>query len=147
MMTSKRWPRSLMSSDKRGPNMCYELKSHCKNMKNKNVNNRLTKLLEYNVLCDVKCTYPTLGQLIVSTGFGRPSRNHTFMSDAHFDHIVLPLIKSGYLDAAQFVIIAKTSKLYTHLMVTMERCVSINFHPLSKYNKNGRIKTVFRMNE
>ena len=124
-----------MPSDKSGPNICYELHSHRENMKNKKVSDRLNKLLQYNVLCDIQeGTYPTPGQLIMSTGFGRPSKNHSFTSDVHFDHVVLPLIKSGYLDAAQFVTLAKTSKLYAHLMITMERCVDINFRPLSKYN-------------
>ena len=93
MTKRERWPSGPMPSNKRGPNMCSELESHCENMKEKTVNNRLTKLLEYNILCNVKQgMYPTPGQLIVSTRFGRPSRNHTFTSDAHFDHIVLPLL-------------------------------------------------------
>lgn len=122
MTTSKRRSSGPMLTNKGGLNVCYELHSHGKNMKNKKVSDRLNKLLQYNVLYDLQeGTYPTPGQLIMPTGFGRPSKNQSFTSEVQFDHVVLPLIKSGYLDAAHLVTLAKTSKLYAHLMITMER--------------------------
>ena len=56
------------------------------------------------------------------------------MTDPHFDHIVLPLLKSGLLDAQQILIIAQTAKLYEHLLKTMVRSKEIDFHPLAQYN-------------
>ena len=70
----------------------------------------------------------------MSNGFGKPSKHHSYTSDVHFDHVVLPLLKSGILAANEIVIVANMSRLYAHLIKSMIRCVDIPFTTLSKYN-------------
>ena len=66
---------SIVSSDtrksyKRGPNHSGHVGSHRKILKNEEVKFRLAKLIKFNFLCDdLQGTYPTRGQLIMSTGF------------------------------------------------------------------------------
>ena len=82
--------------DQSGPNLSRSVRSHRENMEQKDVSERLNKLKNFNVLSDnMHGKYPTPGLLIMSSVFGRPSRKHSFTSDVHFDHIVLPLLKSG----------------------------------------------------
>ena len=98
-------------------------------------NKRLNILHNFNILSDVhNGTYPTPGELIKINGFGKPSQNQSFRTDTHFDHIVLPLLKSGLLDAQQIIIIAQTAKFYAHLIKTIMLSVEIDLHPLAKYN-------------
>ena len=135
MTTSVKVSRGTRKSDKSGPNHSGHVGSHRESLQNKDVSDRLNKITQYNALCgNTQGTYPTPGQLIMSSGFGRPSKSHSYTTDVHFDHLVLPLLKSGYLDARQIIILADTSKLYAHLIKTMVYCVNIDFHPLSKYN-------------
>ena len=64
---------------------------------------------------------------LASKGFGKASRNHSFTSEAAFDHILVMLFKSDILDDADMSAICESHPLYRHLAVTMRRCRNINF--------------------
>lgn len=130
-------PNGCSGPEKSGPNFTLACCSHQEKLQEKDVRDRLNCLSRYNVLQDLKHgTYPTIGQLIMSSKFSCPAKTHSFTSDVHFDHIVLTLLKSGLLGPYLIVIIAKTSKLYVHLIKMMTYCVEIDFHPLARYNLN-----------
>jgi hypothetical protein len=121
--------------EKRRPNSTLSTASHREQIKNEDTKKRLNKLNFFNITSDINNgTYPTPGELVKNNGFGKPFKTQSFTTEAHFDQIVLQLLKSGFLNASQINLVARTSELYAHLIRTMVRCVDINFHPLAQYN-------------
>ena len=79
--------------------------------------------------------YPSLPDL-VKRPFGRPSRNHSFTSEVVFDHILIFLIKSSFLDHATLHSLLRVHPLYLHLSRSLSRLKFLDFRPLSRFNKN-----------
>jgi len=79
-------------------------------------------------------TYPTSAALTL-TPFGRPSRNHSFLSEATFDHVLIHLLKSSYLTKWEHQQLLSTHPLYSHLSTSIHRFRNIDFRPLSLINK------------
>ena len=79
---------------------------------------------------------PTKGELIRDTEFGKPTRDLTFGAEGQFDHILVPLLKSGYLAAAEMQALTRVHPLYDHLVITMERTKHVDFSTLADYDEN-----------
>ena len=79
--------------------------------------------------------YPTANKL-TSSSFGRPSKNHSFTSEAVFDHIVIFLFKSTLLDDQSLRSLLQVHPLYSHLYVSISRFKTLDFRPLSRPNRD-----------
>jgi len=79
--------------------------------------------------------YPSRNFLAL-TKFGRPSRVHTFVSEATFDHIVLFLFKSFLLSDPDLRALRGAHPLYLHLHQSILRFQHVDFRTLSHINKN-----------
>jgi len=77
--------------------------------------------------------YPTRNCLAMKK-FGRPSRNHTFTSEATFDHVILFLFKSSILSDLDLRTLRKLHPLYDHLYYTLYRFRYVDFRSLSNIN-------------
>jgi len=78
-------------------------------------------------------TYPTSAQLTLAP-FGRPSTQHSFMSEATFDHILIHLIKSSFLTQWEQQHLNLVHPLYQHLHTSIHRFRYVDFRPLSDIN-------------
>ena len=85
--------------------------------------------------------YPTRTKLAL-TKFGRPSRNHTFTSEATFDHALVILLKSSILSDPDIRTLLSTHPLYEHLYHTIHRFRNVDFRSLSTINKKYATQTV-----
>jgi len=95
-----------------------------------------TRLLRVNQKLDLFYgEYPSRN-LLALTKFGRPSRNHTFTSEATFDHIILFLFKSRLLSDPDLRALRDTHPLYIHLYQSIHRFRYVDFRTLSKINMN-----------
>jgi len=77
--------------------------------------------------------YPTRTSLAL-TKFGRPSRNHTFTSEATFEHVLIILFKARILSDPDVNVLITIHPLYTHLYHTIHRLRHIDFRSLSTIN-------------
>ena len=84
---------------------------------------------------------PTIAQLATRPGFGRPSKNHSFTSDKTFDHVLIHILKSKYLDKKTLKNVEKVHPLYKHLNKTITRVIKIDFSDISKPDYNYREQT------
>ena len=73
--------------------------------------------------------------LLALTKFGRPSRTHTFTSEATFDHVILVIFKSMILSDPDVRALRDTHPLYLHLHQSIRRFRYIDFRTLSHFNK------------
>ena len=79
--------------------------------------------------------YPDRNHLAL-TKFGRPSRDHTYTSEATFDHVVLFLFKSSILSEPDLRVLRAVHPLYAHLHDTIFRFRYVDFRTLSQINEN-----------
>jgi len=84
--------------------------------------------------------YPTASAL-TSSSFGRPSKNHSFTSEAVFDHIIIFLIKSELLDDHSLLSLLQVHPLYFHLHASISRFKTLDFRPLSRPNSDFKSQT------
>ena len=71
---------------------------------------------------------------LVARPFGRPSRNHSFTSDVVFDHILIFLMKSAFLDDTALRSLLRVHPLYFHLSQSISKLKFLDFRPLSRFN-------------
>lgn len=62
-----------------------------------------------------------------NSAFGKPSLNHTFTSEASFDHILIFILKEGYLSESNKENLLATHPLYKHLNKMLDWSKNINF--------------------
>ena len=74
-------------------------------------------------------TFPSISSL-ASRGFGKPSRLPSFSSEATFDHTLILLLKSGFLNDDDVCVLAKVHPLYKHLIKTLVRALRSDFRPI-----------------
>ena len=77
--------------------------------------------------------FPSQVQLACS-GFGRPSKLHSFTSEATFDHILLFLFRSGFLCTSSLDSIFNVHPLYNHLYKSLLRALKVDFRPICEPN-------------
>jgi len=85
--------------------------------------------------------YPTRSKLALIK-FGRPSREHTFTSEATFNHALVIIIKSSILSDPDIRTLISIHPLYTHLYHTLQRFRHIDFRSLSTINKEYATQAV-----
>ena len=85
---------------------------------------------------------PSKGDLLKSK-FGRPDKNHSFIVEPIFEHILIILLKIGYLETASLDNVKRAHPLFDHLAVTLDRTVQLDFSriqsPMSNYDKQTEI--------
>ena len=64
---------------------------------------------------------------ILSNPFGRPSKQHSFSTGTHFEHIIFPLLKSGFMEQRSLHNLLDTHPLIKHLSVSTARLSKIDF--------------------
>ena len=62
-----------------------------------------------------KCIIPSRQQILKGSAFGKASLDHTFTSQACMEHILIFILKSGYLSEEDKKSLLDTHKLYEHL--------------------------------
>jgi len=77
--------------------------------------------------------YPAPHQLL-SRPFGRPSRDHSFTSTVVFDHILIFIIKTSFLNEYDLRSLLRVHPLYTHLNRSIFHLKNLDFRPLSSFN-------------
>jgi hypothetical protein len=77
--------------------------------------------------------YPTKAQLM-KNGFGRPSLNHSFVREKHFEDILIHIFKSGYLDNPTEQNLRDCHPLYDHLQKVIKSVKNHDFSQLAEYN-------------
>ena len=85
-------------------------------------------------------TFPTKAELILR-GFGRPSLNHSFTREKHFDDILIHLFKSQYLDTQSKSNLRDCHPLYDHLTKIIYTLKNHDFSPLTQINPNYATQT------
>ena len=78
--------------------------------------------------------------------FGKPSLNHTFTSEATFEHIVIFLLKGGYLLKQDKTNLLITHPLFKHFDTMLNWSNKINFidikEPIKDYANQKSINTI-----
>ena len=98
--------------------------------------------LNYNKKHDLKYgKKPSIAKLAARRGFGRPSKNHSFTTDTTFDHVLLHLYKSEYLDKETIKNVSSVHPLYEHLHKTISRVINVDFTNISKPDYKYREQT------
>ena len=77
--------------------------------------------------------FPSLAKL-ASTGFGRPSRDHVFTSEATFEHVLIMVLKSGFLSKPQMRSLSNVHPLYNHLILSLQRALQTDFRSICEHN-------------
>ena len=77
--------------------------------------------------------YPAHHKLI-SRPFGRPSRDHSFTSTVVFDHILIFVIKTSFLNKNDLALLLQVHPLYHHLHKSILHLKYLDFRPLSSFN-------------
>ena len=81
----------------------------------------------------------TIGESLPSTGhstrlragtFGAPSTSHSFCTEVHFEHVLLPLLKSGLLPPTSRDTLLAAHPLILHLHCSVMRLASLDFSSL-----------------
>ena len=72
----------------------------------------------------------TYAQCILRHKYGRPSRAYRFSSAVLFDHILLPLCKSAYMDPRELGNLLQTHPLYKHLFHVYNEALHTTFDSL-----------------
>ena len=85
---------------------------------------------------------PTKGELMKGT-FGRPDTDHSFTVEPIFEHALVPIIKSKFLDDESRSHLCEAHLLFEHLQKTMNRLKDLDFTRISKtmlnYDKQEEI--------
>ena len=75
--------------------------------------------------------------------FGKPSLSHTFTSEATFEHVLIFLLRSGYLPSQDENLLLDTHPLFKHLNDTLKWSSSIEFmdlrNPIENYQDQKTI--------
>jgi hypothetical protein len=84
--------------------------------------------------------FPTKAELILK-GFGRPSLNHSFTREKHFDDILIHLFKSQYLDPQSKRKLRDCHPLYDHLTKIIYTLKHHDFSPLTQLDPDYATQT------
>ena len=78
--------------------------------------------------------------------FGKPSLNHTFTSEATFEHTLVFLLKSGYLSSKNKTTLLEIHPLFKHLSDTLNWSTHIDFmdlrYPIKNYQDQKIINNI-----
>jgi hypothetical protein len=85
-------------------------------------------------------TWPTPTELRTQ-GFGQPSKNHSFRTEATFEHTLIYLFKSCCLDTASISALSGAHPLIGHLHKTIRMLEHYNFQSLREYNPDWAKQT------
>ena len=77
-----------------------------------------------------------IGKPTCNTKFGKPSLKHSFLSGATFEHIVIHLFKSKFLDDTAHTNLSDTHHLLKHLSSWLTTNGKVDYSDLSKPNVN-----------
>ena len=86
---------------------------------------------DFAALLDEKIGKPTC-----NTKFGKPSLNHSFISEATFEHVAIHIFKSNLLDDISHRNLSNTHPLLNHLSRLITDFNKIDYSDLSKPNEN-----------
>ena len=75
---------------------------------------------------------PSKNELIKSSKFGKLSNNHSFTVEACFEHTLIHIIKSKYLDEKNLKIILECHPLFKHLYNMLNWAKNIEFSEVRK---------------
>ena len=93
----------------------------------------------YSKVRNIKCQDMTMKK----SKFGKPSLNHTFTSEATFEHILIFLLRSKYLPSRDENILLNTHPLFKHLNDTPKWSSCIEFmdlkNPIENYQDQKTI--------
>ena len=87
---------------------------------------------------------PSNVQIQLAQTFGKDSIHHSFYSQKCFRHILLPLLKSGYLPCRALKSLEKASRRVRQLQLLRKRYQTTNFLPLQGYQANWEETTTIR---
>lgn len=86
---------------------------------------------------------PTKAELIVQTNFGRPDSNHSFLVEPCFQHILLLLFKSSFLDDNSSATVREVHPAHQHLFDMIDKTARLDFtriaSPMSGYEDQDEI--------
>ena len=74
--------------------------------------------------------YPTKAQLIKNTRFGKPDGNHSYTTEKVFDHTLLHVLKSGFLEDADTKALKNVRVDFEVLVDMLEWSKDVNFETL-----------------
>ena len=71
---------------------------------------------------------PSKNELIINSKFGKLSKNHSFTVEACFDHTLIHIIKSEYLEEKDMKTILEYHPLFEHLYNMLNWAKNIEFN-------------------
>ena len=93
-----------------------------------------TEIIESNI--KGKIHIPTKHDVLKSSNFGKPSKDHSFTSEACFEHTIIFLLKSGYIDKSDKEYLLQSHPLFQHLNKMMIWSNDIQFMDLKQPKEN-----------
>ena len=80
-------------------------------------------------------SYPSPSTLATTSAiFGNVSRDHSFLLEPTFEHVVIYLLKSFHLSFEDYVSLLASSPLFNTLWAAMSQLKSVDFSPLCHYD-------------
>ena len=84
---------------------------------------------------------PCKHQVLKNTKFGKPYLNHSFKSEAMFEHIIIFLLKSKYLSDQEEVKLSECHPLFSHLNKMLKWSSNIDFSDINQPIKDYHLQT------
>ena len=89
---------------------------------------------------------PSKSQIFKQSGFGKPDLDHSFTSEASFDHIVIHLFKSDLLSHQDRSSLLDCHPLYHHLFKMIKWSTTVNFldiqEPIANFSEQKTIDPI-----
>ena len=84
---------------------------------------------------------PSKHQILKNTKFGKPSLNHSFKSEASFEHTIIFLLKSKYLSDQEEGSLLECHPLFSHLNQMLKWASNIDFNDIRHHIKDYQLQT------
>ena len=102
------------------------------------INESIPVTVTENIESDIKGkqNFPSKHEVLKSSTFGKPSIDHSFTSEACFEHIMIFLLKSGYISKPEHTNLLESHPLFQHLDKMLNWSSNIQFMDLKTPIKN-----------
>jgi len=83
-----------------------------------------------------KLLIPSKNEIMAKSAFGKPCLDHTFTSEASFEHVLIFILKSNYLIGSDKEVLLNINPLFIHLNKMLEWSHNLYFQDIRDPNKD-----------